>query len=212
MIGKVTILDVCNFNIPNGKSNTDIKLKMENNLKLQNVIDSKILNERKIFLWGHVDDESAKYVVERLMYLELLSQGKEIQLIINSPGGYVTSGFAIYDSIKSISSPVSTICTGLAASMGAILLSAGEKGRRFILPNARVMIHQPSGGAGGSVTDIEIQMNEIIKTKNLGAKILAENCGQPIEKVMKDFNRDHWMDALESMEYGIVDSIIEKLV
>ena len=212
MIGKVTILDVCNFNIPNGKSNTDIKLKMENNLKLQNVIDSKILNERKIFLWGHVDDESAKYVVERLMYLELLSQGKEIQLIINSPGGYVTSGFAIYDSIKSISSPVSTICTGLAASMGAILLSAGEKGRRFILPNARVMIHQPSGGAGGSVTDIEIQMNEIIKTKNLGAKILAENCGQLIEKVMKDFNRDHWMDALESMEYGIVDSIIEKLV
>jgi len=185
---------------------------MENNLKLQDIIDSKILNERKVFLWGYVDDESAKHVIDRLIYLELLSPGKEIQLIINSQGGYVTSGFAIYDSIKSISSPVSTICTGLAASMGAILLSAGEKGRRFILPNARVMIHQPSGGAGGSVTDIEIQMKEIIKTKNLGAKILAENCGQPIEKVMKDFNRDHWMGAQESMEYGIVDSVMEKLV
>ena len=184
---------------------------MENNLKLQDIIDSKILNERKIFLWGHVDDESAKHVIERLIYLELLSPGKEIQLIINSQGGYVTSGFTIYDSIKSISSPVSTVCTGLAASMGAILLSAGAKGRRFILPNARVMIHQPSGGAGGTVTDIEIQMNEIIKTKNLGAKILAENCGQPIEKVMKDFNRDHWMDAWESMEYGIVDGVVEKL-
>ena len=197
--------------IPNRKIILIRNFKMENNLKLQDVIDSKILNERKVFLWGHVDDESAKQVVERLMYLELLSPGKEIQLIINSPGGYVTSGFTIYDSIKSISSPVSTICIGLAASMGAILLSAGEKGRRFILPNARVMIHQPSGGAGGSVTDIEIQMNEIIKTKNLGAKILAENCGQPIEKVMKDFNRDYWMDVQESIEYGIVDGIIEKL-
>ena len=185
---------------------------MENNLKLQDIIDSKILNERKVFLWGQVDDESAKHVVERLMYLELLSPGKEIQFIINSPGGAVTSGFAIYDTMKSITSPISTICSGLAASMGSILLSAGEKGRRFILPHARVMIHQPHGGAGGTATDIEIQMNEIIKTKNLGAKILAENCGQPIEKVMNDFNRDHWMGAQESMEYGIVDGILEKLL
>ena len=117
---------------------------MDKELKLQDVIDSKILNERKIFMWGEVDDASAKHVIERLLYLEMLAPGKEIQLIINSPGGYVTSGFAIYDAMKSISSPVSTVCTGLAASMGSILLSAGTKGRRFILPNARVMIHQPS--------------------------------------------------------------------
>ena len=185
---------------------------MENNKKLQNIIDSKLLNERKIFLWGKVDDQSAKHVVERLLYLEMVEPNKEIQLIINSQGGYVTSGFAIYDTIKGISSPVSTICTGLAASMGSILLSAGEKGRRFVLPHAKVMIHQPSGGAGGAASDIEIQMNEIIKTKNLGAQILAENCKQPIERIMKDFNRDYWMSADESLEYGIVDGIMEKLV
>ncbi len=185
---------------------------MEDNIRLQDIIDSKILNERKIFLWGQVDDNSAKHVIERLMYLDMVAPKKEIQLLINSPGGYVTSGFAIYDAMKSISSPVSTICSGLAASMGSILLSAGEKGRRFTLPHARVMIHQPSGGAGGAVADIEIQMQEIIKTKELGAKILAENCGQTIEKIMKDFNRDYWMSADESIEYGIVDGIQEKLV
>jgi len=185
---------------------------MENNERLQDIIDSKILSERKVFLWGQVDDNSAKHVVDRLLYLELLAPGKEIQLIINSPGGYITSGFSIYDTMKSISSPVSTVCSGLAASMGAILLSAGEKGRRIVLPNARVMIHQPSGGAGGAVSDIEIQMNEIIKTKNLGAKILSENCGQPIERIKQDFNRDHWMSANESVEYGIVDEIQEKVI
>ncbi len=185
---------------------------MENTPRLQDIIDSKILNERKVFLWGQVDDDSAKHVIDRLLYLEMMAPGKEIQLIINSPGGYVTSGFAIFDSIKSISSPVSTICTGLAASMGSILLSAGEKGRRFVLPNARVMIHQPSGGARGQASDIEIQMEEIIKTKKLGAKILAENCGQTIERIMTDFNRDYWMSAEESVAYGIVDGIQEKLV
>ncbi len=181
------------------------------NLKLQDIIDSKILNERKVFLWGQVDDKSAKYVVERLLYLEMVEPNNEIQLIINSPGGYVTSGFAIYDAIQGISSPVSTICSGLAASMGAILLSAGAKGRRFVLPHARVMIHQPSGGARGTAADIEIQMDEIIKTRNLGAKILAENCGQPLEKVMKDINRDHWMSAEESLDYGIIDGILDSL-
>jgi ATP-dependent Clp protease, protease subunit len=185
---------------------------MENNVRLQDIIDSKILNERKVFLWGQVDDDSAKYVIERLMYLDMVAPDKEIQLIINSPGGYVTSGFAIYDTIKSVSSPVSTVCSGLAASMGSILLSAGEKGRRFVLPHARVMIHQPSGGAGGAVADIEIQMQEIIKTKELGAKILAENCGQTMERILKDFNRDYWMSAEESVEYGIVDGIQEKVV
>lgn len=185
---------------------------MKNKFKLQDLIDSKILGERKIFLWGKVDDRLAKEIVERLMYLELEEPGKEIQLIINSPGGYVTSGFAIYDTIKSISSPVSTVCTGLAASMGSILLSAGEKGKRFILPNARVMIHQPSGGAGGTAADIEIQVQEIIKTKNLGAKILADNCDQPMERILKDFNRDYWMSAEESIDYGIVDGILDHLI
>lgn len=185
---------------------------MEDNVRLQDIIDSKILNERKIFLWGQVDDDSAKYVIERLMYLDMVAPKKEIQLIINSPGGYVTSGFAIYDTMKSVSSPVSTVCSGLAASMGSILLSAGEKGRRFVLPHARIMIHQPSGGAGGAAADIEIQMQEIIKTKELGAKILAENCGQSIDRIMKDFNRDYWMSADESIKYGIVDGIQENLV
>jgi ATP-dependent Clp protease protease subunit len=191
---------------------TPNKNAMDNNVRLQDIIDSKILNERKVFLWGQIDDESAKHVIERLLYLEMIGPNKEIQLIINSPGGYVTSGFAIYDTMKSISSHVSTICTGLAASMGSIILSAGTKGRRFVLPNARVMIHQPSGGASGVASDIEIQMDEIIKTKLLGAEILAANCGQTVEKVMKDFNRDHWMSAQESVAYGIVDGKIEKLV
>lgn len=175
--------------------------------KTQDIIDNKLLSERKVFLWGQVDDDSAKHVIDRLLYLDLL-ENKEIQLIINSPGGYVTSGFAIYDTIKALKSPVSTICTGLAASMGSILLSAGEKGRRFIYPHAKVMIHQPSGGARGQASNIEIQAREILKTKELGAKILAENCGQTVEKVMKDFDRDYWMDAKESLEYGIVDGIL----
>ena len=185
---------------------------MENNFnKLQDVIDSKILNERKIFLWGQVDDDSAKHVIDRLMYLELVHPGKEIQLIINSPGGYVTSGLAVYDTMKSITSPVSTICSGLAASMGSILLSAGEKGRRFILPHARVMIHQPSGGAGGAASDIEIQMDELLKTKKLGAEILADNCGKSFEQIMKDFNRDYWMSAEEAISYGIVDGKLDRI-
>ena len=185
---------------------------MENKFNnLQDIIDSKILDERKVFLWGQVDDNSAKHVIDRLMYLELMQPGKEIQLIINSPGGYVTSGFAIYDTMKTITSPVSTICSGLAASMGSILLSAGEKGRRFILPNARVMIHQPSGGAGGPASDIEIQVDELLKTKKLGAEILAKNCGKSFEQIMKDFNRDYWMSADESVDYGIVDSKLDKI-
>ncbi|PKP25293.1 MAG: ATP-dependent Clp protease proteolytic subunit [Bacteroidetes bacterium HGW-Bacteroidetes-2] len=176
-------------------------------IKVQDTIDSKLLQERKVFLWGEVDDTSAKHVIDRLMYLDAL-ETKDIYLYINSPGGYVTSGFAIYDCIKSLKSPVSTICTGYAASMGSLLLSVGQKGKRFIQPNARVMIHQPSGGARGQASDIEITAKEIIKTKELSAKILAENCGQTIEKIMKDFNRDHWMSAEESVAYGIVDAII----
>jgi ATP-dependent Clp protease protease subunit len=172
----------------------------------------RYLNERKVFLWGQVDDDSAKEVIDRLLYLELLEPGKEIQLIINSPGGYVTSGFAIYDTMKSISSPISTVCSGLAASMGSILLSGGQKGRRFVLPNARIMIHQPSGGAGGTAADLQVQLEEILKIKKIGAQILADNCGQPLEKIEKDFNRDFWMAANEAIEYGIVDAIQEKII
>lgn len=174
-------------------------------------IDEKMLAERKVFLWGQVDDASAKFVIDRLLYLDLIEPGKDITFYINSPGGYVTSGMAIYDVMKALQSPVATVCMGLAASMGSILLSAGTKGKRSVFPHGKVMIHQPSGGAQGLSADIEIQAREIIKTKELGARLLAENCGQSFEKVMKDFDRDYWMDAKESVEYGIVDSIIEKL-
>ncbi|WP_418603607.1 ClpP family protease [Hwangdonia sp.] len=175
--------------------------------KVQDAIDSKLIEARKVFLWGQVDDDSAKHVIDRLLYLDAL-ETKDIHLYINSPGGYVTSGFAIYDCMKSLNSDVSTICTGLAASMGSILLSAGKKGKRFIQPHARVMIHQPSGGARGQASNIEIQAKEILKTKELGAQILADNCGQSFEKIMKDFNRDYWMGAEESVAYGIVDAVI----
>ncbi|WP_397364505.1 ClpP family protease [Olleya sp. R77988] len=181
---------------------------MSKKTKAQDAIDSKLLEERKVFLWGMVDDKSAKHVIDRLLYLDSLDT-KDITLYINSPGGYVTSGFAMYDCIKSLKSDVSTVCTGLAASMGSILLSVGAKGKRFIQPHARVMIHQPSGGARGQASDIEITAQEIVKTKELSAQILADNCGQTYDKVMKDFNRDHWMGAEESVAYGIVDGIAE---
>ncbi|HNQ26775.1 MAG TPA: ATP-dependent Clp protease proteolytic subunit [Aquaticitalea sp.] len=176
-------------------------------IKTQDAIDNKLIEERKVFLWGMVNDKSAKHVIDRLMYLDAL-ETKDIHLYINSPGGYVTSGFAIYDCIKSLKSDVSTICTGFAASMGSIILSAGKKGKRYIQPHARVMIHQPSGGARGVASDIEITAQEIIKTKELSANLLAENCGQTFDKIMKDFNRDHWMGAEESVAYGIVDKIL----
>ena len=182
-------------------------MDMEKKQKLQDKIDNQQMDDRTIFLWGMVDDKSARHVVDRLMYLDSIGND-EIKFYINSPGGYVTSGFSMYDTIKAIKSPVSTICTGLAASMGSLLLSAGEKGRRFIQPHARVMIHQPSGGTRGPASDIEITAQEIIKTKELSAKILAENCGQKYDKVMKDFNRDHWMGADESVKYGIADGVL----
>lgn len=177
-------------------------------IKTQDLIDRNLLEQRKIFLWGMVNDESAKHIVDRLLYLNNLNYD-EISLVINSPGGYVTSGFSIYDTIKQIESPVATVCSGLAASMGSILLSAGERGKRYIQKHARVMIHQPSGGAQGQASNIEIQAREIIKTKEIGAKILADNCGQDFNKVMKDFDRDYWMNADESLAYGIADHIID---
>ena len=173
--------------------------------------DKKFIEQRKIFLWGAVDDKSAKDITNRLMYLEAIDPGKEITFYINSPGGMVTSGMVIYDTMQMISSPVSTVCMGMAASMGSILLSGGKKGKRFIFPNGEVMIHQPSGGGQGTSADLEIMAEQILKTKELGAQILAKNCGQSFEKVMKDFDRDYWMHAKESIEYGIVDAILTKL-
>ena len=173
--------------------------------------DKKFIEQRKIFLWGVVDDKSSKDITARLLYLEAIDPGKEITFYINSPGGMVTSGMVIYDTMQMISSPVSTVCMGMAASMGSILLSGGEKGRRFIFPNGEVMIHQPSGGGQGTSADLEIMAQQMQKTKELGARILAENCGQSIEKILKDFDRDYWMDAGESVNYGIVDSVLNKL-
>jgi len=175
------------------------------------MFDKKFLEQRKVFLWGEVHDKSAKEITNRLLYLEATEPGKEITFYINSPGGVITSGMVIYDTMQMISSPVSTVCMGMAASMGSILLSGGAKGKRYIYPHGEVMIHQPSGGGQGTSADLEIMAVQILKAKQLGAKILAENCGQSYEKVMKDFDRDYWMDAEESKKYGIVDQILKKL-
>lgn len=175
------------------------------------MFDKKFIEQRKVFLWGAVDDKSAKDVTNRLLYLEAIEPGKEITFYINSPGGVITSGMVIYDTMQMISSPVSTVCMGMAASMGSILLSGGKKGKRSIFPHGEVMIHQPSGGGQGTSADLEIMAVQIQKAKQLGAQILADNCGQTYEKVMEDFDRDYWMDAKESMKYGIVDHIVKKL-
>lgn len=173
--------------------------------------DKKFIEQRKIFLWGAVDDKSAKDITSRLLYLDAIDQGKEITFYINSPGGIVTSGMVVYDTMQMIKSPVATVCMGMAASMGSLLLSGGKKGKRYIFPHGEVMIHQPSGGGQGTSADLEIMAEQIHKVKEMSAKILADNCGQPIEKIMKDFDRDHWMGAKESVEYGIVDKVIDKL-
>ena len=176
-------------------------------------MEKLFFEKRAIYLWGSVDDKSAKEIVTKLHLLDSDKPGEEIKLYINSPGGVVTSGMVIYDTIKLIESPVSTICMGLAASMGSILLSVGTKGKRYIYPHGEVMIHQPSLGGYFQATsaDIEIHAEQIRKTKELGARILAENCGKSFEQVMKDFDRDYWMDATEAVAYGIVDGILEKL-
>jgi ATP-dependent Clp protease protease subunit len=177
---------------------------------IQKLIDLKFLEQRKIFLWGPVDDESAKDIVSRLLYLEALKPGEKITFYINSPGGIITSGYSILDTMNLISSPVSTVCMGLAASMGSILLSAGQKGERHIYPLGEVMIHQPSiEYLQGRASDIEIHARQITKSKELAAEILAKNCDQTIEQILKDFDRDYWMNANESIAYGIVDKLYE---
>ena len=180
---------------------------------LMKKMEKYFFETRSVYLWGAVEDRSAKDVVTKMMLLDADKPGEEIKFFINSPGGVVTSGMVIYDTMKMLKSPVSTINMGLAASMGSILLSGGVKGRRFMYPHAEVMIHQPSiGGYYQAVSaDLEIQAKQTKKTKEISARILAENCGKKMEQIMKDFDRDYWMDAKESLEYGIVDKLIDKL-
>jgi ATP-dependent Clp protease protease subunit len=176
-------------------------------------IAKKFLEQRKIFLWGPVMDDSAKEIVSKLMYLEMIDPGKEITFYINSPGGVITSGMTIYDTMKMISSPVATVCMGMAASMGSLLLCAGQKGRRFVYPSGKVMIHQPSIGGQivATATDIRIHAEEIRKTKDKLNRILAEACNQPLEKIVQDTDRDYYMTAEEAVQYGIVDSIVNSI-
>jgi ATP-dependent Clp protease protease subunit len=176
-------------------------------------LEKYFFQTRSIYLWGVVDDKSSKDIVTKLLLLEADDPGKEIKFYISSPGGAVTSGMVVYDVMRMIKSPVSTICMGLAASMGSILLSGGAKGRRFIFPHGEVMIHQPSlgGHIQGVSADMEIHAEQILRTKEMGARILAENTGQTIERVRKDFERDYWMDAQKAIEYGIVDQVVDRL-
>lgn len=173
-------------------------------------IYSRLLKDRIIFLDGEVNDASASVIVAQLLFLEAEDPGKDINLYINSPGGSVTAGMAIYDTMQYIKCDVSTICVGLAASMGAFLLAGGAKGKRMILPNAEVMIHQPSGGARGQASDIKIVAENILRTRTKLNKIMAENTGKPLEVIEVDTERDNYMSAEEAVAYGLVDQVIEK--
>ena len=172
-------------------------------------IYSRLLKDRIIFLGEEVTDVSASLVVAQLLFLEAEDPGKDISLYINSPGGSVTAGMAIYDTMQYIKCDVSTICVGMAASMGAFLLAGGAKGKRFALPNAEVMIHQPMGGAQGQATEIQIAAEHILKTKKKLNSILAENCGKPLDLVEADTERDNWLSAEEAKAYGLIDHIVE---
>lgn len=174
-------------------------------------IFSRLLRERIIFLGEEIDDEVANSVVAQLLLLDSENPEKDIMFYINSPGGVITAGMAIFDTMKLIKADVSTICIGEAASMGAFLLSAGTKGKRMALPSARIMIHQPLGGAKGQATDIEIEAKEIVRMKNMLNGLLSAHSGQPISKIKEDTERDHYLSAQEAVEYGLIDKVIEKL-
>ena len=173
-------------------------------------IYSRLLKERVVFLVGPVNDQSANLIVAQLLFLESENPDKDISFYINSPGGSVSAGMAIFDTMNFIKPDVSTLCVGMAASMGAFLLAAGEKGKRFALPNAKIMIHQPLGGMQGQATDIEIHARDILKTKATLNKILAERTGQPLEKIERDTDRDYFLEADEAKNYGLVDQVIAK--
>jgi len=173
-------------------------------------IYSRLLKDRIIFLGSGIDDNVANLVIAQLLFLEADNPDKDINLYINSPGGSITAGMAIYDTMQLIKPHVSTICVGMAARMGAFLLAAGEKGKRFALPNAEIMIHQPAGGTQGQATDIEIHARRILQMKENLNKILAERTGQDLKRIQKDTERDYFMSALESKEYGIIDEVFAK--
>ena len=171
-------------------------------------IFSRLLKDRIVFLGTPIDDIVANVIIAQLLFLESEDPEKEINIYINSPGGSVTAGLAIYDTMQYVRCPVSTICLGQAASMGALLLSAGQKGKRFALPNGRVLIHQPMGGVSGQASDIEIHAREILKLRGKLNEILSENCGQPLERIERDTERDYYMSTTEAKEYGLVDEVI----
>ena len=173
-------------------------------------IYSRLLRERIVFLVGPVNDATANLVVAQLLFLESENPDKDISFYINSPGGSVSAGMSIFDTMQFIKPDVSTLCIGMAASMGAFLLSAGAKGKRFSLPNSKIMIHQPLGGAQGQATDIEIHAREILKTREQLNRILSERTGQPLEKIQADTERDYYMSAEESMNYGLIDKVLDK--
>jgi ATP-dependent Clp protease protease subunit len=172
-------------------------------------IYSRLLRDRIIFLGGPIDDNVANIIMAQLLFLEAENNTKDIQMYVNSPGGSVSAGLAIYDTMKHIKPAVSTICIGMAASMGAFLLAGGEKGKRFVLPNARIMLHQVMGGTEGQAADIEIEAREIIRIKKLMNEMLSKNTGQKLEKIERDTDRNFWMSPTEAKDYGIVDKVLE---
>lgn len=173
-------------------------------------IFSRLLRERIVFLGSEIDDDVANSIVAQLLLLDSENNEKDIMLYINSPGGVITAGMAIYDTMNLIKSDVATICLGDAASMGAFLLCSGTKGKRMALPNSRIMIHQPLGGAKGQATDIEIEAKEILRMKKMLIEIIADNSGQPFDKVKEDCERDHFLSAQEALEYGLIDKVVER--
>ena len=193
-------------------TNTLVPMVIEQTARGERAFDiySRLLKERIIFLTGPVYDQVASLLCAQLLFLESENPNKDISFYINSPGGVVTAGLAIYDTMQYIRSPVSTVCMGMAASMGSLLLTAGEKGKRFALPNSKIMVHQPSGGAQGQATDIEIQAREILKTRQRLNEIYVRHTGQPIEEIQNKLERDTYMSAEEAMAFGLVDQVVEQ--
>ena len=200
------------FNMENKMYNALVPMVVEQTGKGERSYDifSRLLNDRIIFLSDEVNDATASLVVAQLLFLEAQDPDKDISFYINSPGGSVTAGMAIYDTMNYIKCDVSTICIGMAASMGAFLLAAGAKGKRIALPNSEIMIHQPLGGAKGQTTDIKIQADLILRTRDNLNRILSENTGRPIEEIARDTERDNFMTAKQALEYGLIDKIFEK--
>ena len=196
------------------ESNCEKEEKKEPKSSLTEAMRRKFLDERKIFFWGEVDDKRCRAITEELLYLEANEPGKEITIYLNSPGGSITAGMAVYDTMKLISSPIRIVVVGLAASMGSIFLSGGTKGRRFVYPHARVLIHQPliMGMMRGAAVDIHIQAQEMEKHREELNKILAEASGQPLEKISQDTDRDFYLNAQEAVDYGLADGIITEVI